>query len=237
MKNIAWRQIGYEICAWAEAIFGYVLYIINSWCDKHQRTAGKIKKALIWLLVISMVYGISSRTVRKQEGEKYTAALIEVEQKHDNEMKQARVDMEAELKATYGFDKIDQERDQIQAETESLARLAEWLDELGTTEEGKKSSFWCAFNRSDSSLYPSTLEGVLTQAGQFDGYKPNGTFTQANYNLALREVQKWHSGGPRPMRTDFLYLVWTPEGVVLKTQLSDGKGCHYWYEEDWAGVE
>ena len=237
MKNIEWRRIGLEVCAWTAAAAEELFKMSVRWCKSHQRLVTKIEKVLIWALVLGTVALICSNTVRKQERAKYAAALLAAQQQHTAEMEQARIDMEQELKTAYGFDQIDQERDQIQVEAESLARLAEWLDELGTTEEGKRSSFWCVFNRADSNLYPSTIEGVLAQTGQFDGYKPSGTFTMANYSLALGEVQKWHSGGARPMRADLLFLVWTPDGVILKSQLSGGKGCHYWYEDDWAEVE
>lgn len=234
MKKIAWWQVGYLFFAWVADAFKELFWNVAHWRKAHPRAAEKIERALFVAAMLVLVALVCSRTVRKQESAKYAAALQAVELRHTAELERIRTDVTEELKTEYG---LGQEIDQIQAEAELLARLAEWLDELGTSERGKKSAFWCVFNRTDSSQYPDTIESVLSQPGQFDGFKADRLYTQGNLKLALQEVRKWHSTAARPMRADFLYLSWFRDGVVLKTQIGDGKGCHYFYETDWDGIE
>lgn len=235
MKNIDWRQIGYEILMVTADTLAELFRATIRWCKSHQRTVTKIKKVLLFVLIFAIVAGVCTRTVRKQEREKYAAALLTLQEQHEAEMAQARVDMEAELKAEYGYDQIDQERDQIEVEAEWVARVLQGMND--NTAEGKRSICWCIFNRVDSALYPATVEGVCNQASQWVGYSDKNTITQENYNIAYEQVLKWHSGGVRPMRPDFLFLSWSSDDIVLRTQFTDGKGCHYWYEDDWADIE
>ena len=235
MKNIAWRQIGLEICAWTAAAARELFKLTVRWCKGHQRLVTKIEKVLLWTVILATVALVCSRTVRKQESAKYAAALQAAELRHNAELEQARTDIEEELKTEYGFDQIDQERDQIQVEAEWVARVLQGMNE--NSERGKKSICWCIFNRVDNPLYGNTVESVVNQASQWVGYHSTNTITQENYNIAYAEVLKWHSGGIRPMRADFLYLSWSSKEIVLRTQFTDGRGCHYWYEDDWADAE
>ena len=235
MKNIEWRQIWLEIFAWTAAAAEELFKMAVRWCKGHQRLVTKIEKALLFALALVTVALICSNNVRKQESAKYAAALLAAQQQHTAEMEQARVDMEQELKTAYGFDQIDQECDQIQTEAEWIARVLQGMNE--NSERGKKSICWCIFNRVDSTLYGGTVEAVVTQPSQWVGYSSTNMITQENYDIALEQVKAWHSGGIRPMRADLLFLSWSSEEIVLRTQFTDGKGCHYWYEDDWAEVE
>ena len=52
---------------------------------------------------------------------------------------------------------------------------------------------WIACNRvmSDDPYYPDDLESVIAQSGAFDGYNPNGTYTEADYRLAVDVFERF----------------------------------------------
>lgn len=53
---------------------------------------------------------------------------------------------------------------------------------------------WVACNRvmSDDPYFPDDLESVIAQAGAFDGYNPNGTFTEEDYRLAVDVFERFY---------------------------------------------
>ena len=76
---------------------------------------------------------------------------------------------------------------------------------------------WIACNRviSDNPFFLDDLESVITQASQFDGYSENGTYTEADYNLAVDVFERFYrelNGEPsemvgRTIPVDYLYFV------------------------------
>lgn len=62
---------------------------------------------------------------------------------------------------------------------------------LSTTE--RSGCLWIACNRvmSDDPYYPDDLESVIAQSGAFDGYNPNGTYTEADYRLAVDVFERF----------------------------------------------
>ena len=52
---------------------------------------------------------------------------------------------------------------------------------------------WCILNRvdSESSYYPDDIIGVVTQRGQFDGYKSYHPVTDDIYNLTIDVLTRW----------------------------------------------
>lgn len=51
---------------------------------------------------------------------------------------------------------------------------------------------WIACNRVVNVRYPDSLESVIEQKWQFDGYDPNGTYTEADYNLAVDVFERFY---------------------------------------------
>ena len=53
---------------------------------------------------------------------------------------------------------------------------------------------WIACNRvmSDDPYFPDDLESVIAQAGAFDGYNPNGTYTEEDYRLAVDVFERFY---------------------------------------------
>ena len=124
------------------------------------------------------------------------------------------------------------EAEALQARMEEEARLcAKMLQPMnGNAVNGKRSACWSAFCRVDSPNYDNTLEEVLSQKSAYMGYSEDNQVTQENYDIAYKEVVKWHSG-IRPMSYSMVYLLWDPKEIKIFDSM-DGN-AHYWYESDW----
>ena len=61
-----------------------------------------------------------------------------------------------------------------------------------TTE--RSGPLWVVCNRvdSDDPFFPDNLESVIEQEWQFDGYSPDGDYTQADYDLAVDVFERWY---------------------------------------------
>ena len=51
---------------------------------------------------------------------------------------------------------------------------------------------WIICNRVLSPKFPNDIEAVVEQASQFDGYRPNGTFDEASYYLAIDVLERFY---------------------------------------------
>ena len=51
---------------------------------------------------------------------------------------------------------------------------------------------WTACNRVLNPKYPDTIIAVITQRGQFEGYSPSNTYTEADYELAVDVLERFY---------------------------------------------
>ena len=51
---------------------------------------------------------------------------------------------------------------------------------------------WTICNRVLSPKFPNDIEAVVEQASQFDGYRPNGTYDEASYYLAVDVLERFY---------------------------------------------
>ena len=58
----------------------------------------------------------------------------------------------------------------------------------------RSGTLWISCNRvdSDDPFFPDSLEAVIEQRWQFDGYTPGGTYTQEDYDLAVDVFERWY---------------------------------------------
>ena len=150
------------------------------------------------------------------------------------ELKVQRFEVEQEvtarMRAEYGVDEAEAQAIATQNEAMSLAKMLYPM--RNNTDLGLKSACWCAINRADSQWYPDTIEGVCAQDQQWMGWSEDNPVVERLYNIALEALTQWH-GGIHAIGTDYLFLDWTPKEITLRTTYEGGRGCHYWYEEDW----
>ena len=92
---------------------------------------------------------------------------------------------------------------------------------------------WCVFNRVDIKTgeyaYLSTLEEVIDQPGQWMGYSEENPVLENLYRISYSQIESWLNGGHRPVSSEYVFLVWSPGEIYLKTALEDGKGTKTWH--------
>jgi len=180
-----------------------------------------VRNVIIMLIAVLIGCGITYWRTSKVLGERYAMDLKLA-------VFQAEQQLATKMRDEYGIT----EAEALQARMEEEARLcAKMLQPMnGNTVNGKRSACWSAFCRVDSPNYDNTLEEVLSQKSAYMGYSEDNQVTQENYDIAYKEVVRWHSG-IRPMSYSMIYLLWTPKEIQIFDSM-DGN-AHYWYESDW----
>ena len=87
---------------------------------------------------------------------------------------------------------------------------------------------WCVFNRVDNARFPSTIEGVITQEGQWMGYGANNPILEDLYQIAVEEMDVWRNGAHRPVSSDYVYMSWSPSSITLRDNFTEAGSTHYW---------
>lgn len=165
-----------------------------------------------------------------------TSCVTTARLKHDfaEQLREERVrveqDVTVRLRAEYGVDEAEAAATAMQSEARALAKMLYPM--RNNTDAGLKSACWCAINRVDSQQYPGTVQGVCAQDRQWMGWSEDNPVIERLYNIAYEALRQWH-GGIHAVSTDFLFLEWTPQEITIRTTFEGGRGCHYWYEEDW----
>ena len=89
---------------------------------------------------------------------------------------------------------------------------------------------WCVFNRVDSEdpLFPDTLEEVILQENQWMRFSEDNPVVKEYYKIASDMLDLWYSNEPRPCTSDYTYMYWTPEKIILRTSLEQRNDMDTW---------
>ena len=114
----------------------------------------------------------------------------------------------------------------IQSEAEALAKVLYGV--RSNSSDDLRTYAWCVLNRVDNSAYPDTLEAVIAQPKQWMAYDPEAPVIESLYQIAYEVLEIWHSGGHRPVTSEYVYMNWSPTEIVLRDKWTEGSGTHYW---------
>lgn len=112
-----------------------------------------------------------------------------------------------------------------QTEAEAVARVLYGVK--GNNERDLRTLAWCIFNRVDNTQYPNTLAGVISQPKQWMAYSEDNAVLDKLYQIAVEEVDRWHSGH-RPVSSDYVYMNWSPSEIILRNRWEEKSGTKYW---------
>lgn len=115
---------------------------------------------------------------------------------------------------------------QLNAEAESLARVLYGVKD--NDESDLKTYCWCVFNRVDNNSYPSTLEDVIAQPGQWMRYDETNPILEDLYQIAREQLDEWHLNSHRPCSSDYVFMNWSATDICLRDNFYEGSGTHYW---------
>lgn len=113
----------------------------------------------------------------------------------------------------------------IDKEIDSAARLASKMDN-----DVQKGGIICnAIARVMSPQYPSTIEAVVAQEGQWMFYSPDNKFTEHDREIAEKIVRAYYDGIiPNGLTEDYIYGSWSPSDYVLRNTWEFGQNTRTW---------
>ena len=114
----------------------------------------------------------------------------------------------------------------IKFEAECIAKVL-YGAAKDNNERDQRTAVWCILNRVDNPAYPNTVKGVCEQASQWMGYSNNNPVLTSFYNMAMRELEVWHSGY-RPVSADYIYMSWSSKEIVLRDTYEKESNTKYW---------
>lgn len=117
--------------------------------------------------------------------------------------------------------------DPYKHEAEEVARVL-YGTARANSEADQRAVVWCIINRCESTLYPNTIEEVCKQPSQWMGYSDKNPIVKDLYNIALEELTTWHDEGYRMVAPEFLFMSWSQNEIVLRTQFNENSTCRYW---------
>lgn len=77
------------------------------------------------------------------------------------------------------------------AEDAEMIAKTVWGEARGCSAEGQAKVVWCILNRVDDPRFPDTIEGVVTQPWQFQGYSPDYPVTDEILELTYDVLLRW----------------------------------------------
>lgn len=92
----------------------------------------------------------------------------------------------------------------------------------------QKAVCWCILNRVESDRFPSSVEEVCAQPGQWMGYSNNNPVIRTLYEVAAEVLNEWLNGDSRMIPREFLYLSWSESEIVLRTSFVATDKTRYW---------
>ncbi len=120
----------------------------------------------------------------------------------------------------------------VNPEAEALAILADSVG-IGRSDNVKTIIMWVAVNRSEDYAHGHglTLEEEIARPNQWQGYDPNGSYSQETYDIALEVLSIRDTGGLRPLDGDMLWMVLNNDGSVSVRNQFTNDGTKNWREK------
>ena len=160
----------------------------------------------------------------------YTLVICRVQAKKDEAMYQAQLEqyrLEMVFKgASDAAEKLqDPQVVQLKADAEELAKVLYGVRD--NSSDDMRTYAWCVLNRVDNPSFPNTLEEVVEQKSQWIRYSNENPVLEEYYQIALEILGVWHDGH-RPVSSDYVFVNWTDNDIVLRDNWAEGSGTHYW---------
>lgn len=180
------------------------------------KTACKALRILgVCLLVFLILFAdalVSCRYAEKKANARYEVKLAEYNAEQEA-LKQEAID-------------TDPYTIQLNEEAEELARVLYGVKDNST--DDLKTYCWCVFNRVDNKAFPSTVSDVIAQPNQWMRYDKTNPVLENLYQLAREQLDAWHTDSHRPVSSDYVFMNWSSNDIVLRDNFHEGSGTHYW---------
>lgn len=186
-----------------------------------------IQITIIYILILAIAIMVTAIIQRVN----YENQIAEINANYEEEIAELRVELQndyevqiAELERYYEY---GGDVDQIELEAEYIAKVI-YGTARNHADSDKRAVIWCILNRVEHHSHPSTVIEVCEQPKQWMGYSNDNPVLTELYDLALAELKTWHSGGHRPMSSDYVYLTWSSKEILLRDTFEENKNTNYW---------
>ena len=183
-----------------------------------------IEMGVKWLcvLMVFVLYSLGLGIIGERRGEKRAEAKYEIKlQNYILEQEHIQAEKEAALNATNSaFEEM------IDREANLLAKVLYGVKDNST--DDLRTYCWCVFNRVDNLQFANTLEEVISQPNQWMRYNENNEVLLKIKQVAREELLVWHDRTSRPCSSDYIYMDWTPNDIVLRTDFVASRSTRYW---------
>lgn len=183
------------------------------------------------VLIYSLVIVLAVMATATLQKVKYENQIEELNTTHELELSTLREELEesyaAELINLEQFYEYGGDISQIEREAEYIAKVI-YGTARNHADSDKRAVVWCILNRVEHYGHPNTVSEVCEQPKQWMGYSSDNPVLTENYDLALDELQTWHSGGHRPMSNDYIYLTWSSKEILLRDTFEENRSTNYW---------
>ena len=152
------------------------------------------------------------------------AAFCKAEKQFNERLEAYKAQVQAEAEAMASMPPSEQET--RQREAEALARVLYGVKDNST--DDLRTLCWCVLNRVDNPRYPSTLEEVINQPEQWMRYSPENPVLESLYSIAYEELNAWHGGSHRPCSDEYVFMGWSAQEIVLRSDFNASSGTRYW---------
>lgn len=98
------------------------------------------------------------------------------------------IDRDIDLSDSDPFE--DHELETSEKDIVELSRMT-YREARGLPDTEKSACIWCVLNRVDSSMFPNTIDGVLSQKNQFSGYGKDTPYTDEIRALVEDVLMRW----------------------------------------------
>lgn len=171
-------------------------------------------------IIVTYGYGVAAITRARTTKEVTERVTAEITARYEQEAQAARFAAE--------IDQTDRIRfDVLQAEADALAKLLYGYKD--NSDKDLHTLVWCALARADSTAYPGTVADVVAQPKQWMGYSDKNPIRDAYREIALAELEKWHSGEyPEGWSSRLVYAHWEPGDVVLRDTWENTSRTTWW---------
>lgn len=144
----------------------------------------------------------------------YEATILQMSDAHKEEIQALRAE----------YENLTPE-ELLKQEGEYLARML--YAYRNNSERDLRTAIWCALNRTDSPGYPNSVKEVCQQPSQWMGYSDDNPILNDLYEIAIKELETWHSGY-RPVGREYVYMNWSAKQITLRDTWEKGNDTNYW---------
>ena len=144
----------------------------------------------------------------------YEATILQMSDTHKEEIQALRAE----------YENLTPE-ELLKQEGEFLARML--YAYRNNSERDLRTAVWCALNRTDSPGYPNSVKEVCQQPSQWMGYSDENPILNDLYEIAIKELETWHSGY-RPVGREYVYMNWSTKQITLHDTWEKGNDTNYW---------